>query len=357
MNDKPALRRGWTTGACAAAAACAAYEGLNTGRFPDPVTISLPKGLAPSFPLAMTQLEETEASAGVVKDAGDDPDVTHGALVVATARKRAPGSGFAFVAGEGVGTVTKPGLALAVGEPAINPAPRRMIRDALARAAVPAGADMDVEVEISIPGGAALAEKTLNPRLGIVGGLSILGTTGVVVPYSASAWIHSLHRGVDVALACGHRHLAACTGAASEAAAKRMLGLADEAVLDMGGFAGGLFKYLRRNPVRRLSLVLGFAKGCKLAGGAMDLHSRASRVDFDRLADMAAALGADTVFVESARGANTAAEVLAMARGAGIPLGDEAARRAKGHALRALDGAAEVEVLLIDRNGEAAGRA
>src|ERR1700686_32068 len=175
------LRRGWTTGACAAAAARAAFAALLTGRFPDPVTIRLPRGEGPSFALALAELGEGVARAGIVKDAGDDPDVTQGALIIAELAWAEAGSGISFRAGAGVGTVTRPGLPLAVGEPAINPAPRAMIRDALADVAEANGAPPpDVTVTIAIPGGGLLALKTMNSRLGIVGGLSVLGTTGIV---------------------------------------------------------------------------------------------------------------------------------------------------------------------------------
>jgi len=177
------LRRGWTTGACAAAAARAAFAALLTGRFPDPVTIRLPRGEAPSFPLALAELADGIARAGIVKDAGDDPDVTQGALVIAELAWAEPGSGIRFCAGAGVGTVTRAGLPLAVGEPAINPAPRAMIRDALVDVAEANGAPSpDVTVTIAIPGGERLAERTMNARLGIVGGLSVPGTTGNGVP-------------------------------------------------------------------------------------------------------------------------------------------------------------------------------
>ncbi|HWG78396.1 MAG TPA: cobalt-precorrin-5B (C(1))-methyltransferase CbiD, partial [Stellaceae bacterium] len=194
MSRRPSgnLRRGWTTGACAAAAARAACEALLTGRFPDPVAIRLPRGDEPSFALALKELTPDAARAGIVKDAGDDPDVTHGALVISQVARGAAGSGVTFHAGAGVGRVTRPGLPLAVGEPAINPGPRAMIAAALAEAAE--SSDMaapDLAVTVSIPGGEALAAKTLNARLGILGGLSILGTTGVVIPYSCSSWIHS----------------------------------------------------------------------------------------------------------------------------------------------------------------------
>src|SRR5580658_4225523 len=162
-QERP-LRRGWTTGTCAAAAAKAAFAALITGEFPDPVEVTLPRGERPSFALAMTRRDGDVASAGVIKDAGDDPDVTHGALVVATVRLAAAGAGVTFRAGEGVGTVTRPGLPVPPGEPAINPVPRRIITEAIAEIAAAASSAVDVDVEISIPGGEALAAKTLNGR-------------------------------------------------------------------------------------------------------------------------------------------------------------------------------------------------
>ena len=244
MEDRP-LRRGWTTGACAAAAAKAAYAALVTGEFPDPVEIELPRGERPAFALATTRKGGDSATAGVVKDAGDDPDVTHGALILVTVRLGAPGSGVVFRAGAGVGTVTRPGLAIPPGEPAINPVPRRMIRAAVADIATAANCAGDVEVEIAIPGGEALAAKTLNPRLGIVGGLSILGTTGIVVPYSCSAWIYGIRQGIDVARAMGLNHVAGATGRTSEAAVQKLHDLPETALIDMGDFVGGMLKYLR----------------------------------------------------------------------------------------------------------------
>src|SRR5215468_1941435 len=160
----PSLRRGWTTGACATAAAKAACAALVTGKFPDPVEITLPRGERPSFALAVCRKDLDSATAGVVKDAGDDPDVTHGALILATVRRAPPGSGVTFKAGEGVGTVTRAGLPVPPGEPAINPVPRQMIRAAIAEVAAENGHTGDVEVEIAIPGGEALAAKTMNGR-------------------------------------------------------------------------------------------------------------------------------------------------------------------------------------------------
>jgi len=351
------LRSGWTTGACATAATRAAATALLTGVFPDPVTITLPRGERPAFALAREELGSDFALAGIVKDAGDDPDVTHGALVVVRLRRGAAGGGVTFKAGEGVGTATLPGLPIAVGEPAINPVPRKMMTEAIAEVAAEAGVAPDFEIEISIPGGEKMAERTWNPRLGIKGGLSILGTTGVVIPYSCSAWIHSIHSGIDVARALGSAHVAGCTGSTSEQAVQTLYGLPDEAMLDMGDFVGGLLKYLRRHPVPRLTLGGGFAKISKLAMGHLDLHSGRSQVDLDWLAERLGELGASGDLQDQTRAANTANQVLELARQAELPLGDAVAQRARATALGVLDGETQVEVLIFNRQGEPVGRA
>ena len=364
------LRKGWTTGACATAATAAAYRALLTGEFPDPVTITLPKGEEPRFALKRMELGEGEATASVIKDAGDDPDVTHGAEIVVTVALRERGGesdhknnkDITFRAGPGVGTVTRPGLALDVGEPAINLGPRKMMTSAIEGLARTLGNETGgpggpIFITISIPGGEALAEKTLNRRLGIEGGLSILGTTGVVIPYSCSSWIHSIHRGVDVARASGLTHIAAATGRTSEDAARKMLGLEETALIDMGDFAGGLLKYLRKNPVERLTLAGGIGKMTKLAQGAMDLHSSKSRVDRKALAAMLVSLGADAETAAKAEGANTAAEVIETAQSLGLPLGDLIAQQAREAALATLAGGTAVEVMIVDAQGKPVGPA
>lgn len=356
-QERP-LRRGWTTGACAAAAAKAAYAALLTGEFPDPVEVALPRGERPSFALALTRKEESAASAGIVKDAGDDPDVTHGAVVIATVRPAAAGNGVTFRAGEGVGMVTRPGLPVPPGEPAINPAPRQMIRDAIAEVAAAAGGQGDVEVEIAIPGGEALAAKTLNGRLGIVGGLSILGTTGIVVPYSCSAWIHSIHRGIDVARAIGLTHIAGATGATSEAAVQKLHDLPEAALIDMGDFVGGMLKYVRAHPLPRVTIAGGVAKMTKLAQGLLDLHSKRGAVDLVTLASLAESAGASDALRARIVAANTAAEAFAHAQAEGIALGDAVARAAQQTALRVVAASdIAVEIVLFDRGGSLAGHA
>ena len=331
------LRRGWTTGACATAAVKAAYTALLTGHFPDPVSIILPKGEQPAFPLALEEKGEGWARVGIIKDAGDDPDVTHGAMVIATLRLC--GKGVTFKAGEGVGTVTKPGLPIAVGEPAINPVPRQMMTAEIA--ALGGG---DVEIEISIPDGANIALKTWNPRLGIIGGLSILGTTGIVNPFSCAAWIASIHRGIDVARAIKLEHVAGCTGSTSEDAVRAHFNLPLEAMLDMGDFAGGLLKYIRANPVPRVTIGGGFGKMVKLAQGAMDLHSGRSQVDFKWLATRAPeAMRADVL------SANTAQQVLELV---GPSLAGKIAHEALAHVKRVLESSSVADVIVVDRAGK-----
>jgi cobalt-precorrin-5B (C1)-methyltransferase len=352
------LRYGWTTGACATAATTAAYTALLTGEFPDPVRIDLPHDKHPSFALAKELLEPTAAMVGIVKDAGDDPDVTHGALVSARVIHGEPGSGVVFRAGPGVGTVTKPGLPLAVGEPAINPMPRQFISEHVASVAAALGGTGDVVVEISVENGEELARKTWNPRLGILGGLSILGTTGVVVPYSCSSWIDSIRRGIDVARAAGHQHVAGCTGSTSERVVSELYGLPDDALLDMGDFAGAVLKYLRRHPVPRLTIAGGIGKLAKLADGHLDLHSARSQVSPEALATLVRDAGGSAQLIEGVRAATTALDALQQCQAAGLPLGDLVAAGARQTAVGVLrEAPVEVDVVVIDRAGTVVGRA
>lgn len=356
VEDGKNLRSGWTTGACATAAAKAACMALFGEAFPQQVTITLPRGETPSFALVLAEQGDCWARAGVIKDAGDDPDVTHGATIIATLRRGAPGSGIVFRAGFGIGTVTKPGLPLPPGEPAINPVPRRLMSAEVVEIAKKLGQPADIEIEISVPGGDKLALATWNPRLGILGGISILGTTGVVVPYSCSAWIHSIQRGIDVARATGLTHVVASVGNTSEKAALASTGLPLDAVIDMGDFVGGMLKYLRRHPVPHVTIAGGFAKLSKLAAGAMDLHSKRSQVDLPWLVGHLRTLGAAEALVSSVESANTALEVLQLAQAAGLPLGDVIAAEAAGVAWRVLDGApVQLDVLVFDRKGELVG--
>lgn len=353
-EDKP-LKRGWTTGACATAAAKAACAALVGGGFPDPVEITLPSGQKVGFALAQSRIGPGEAMAAIVKDAGDDPDVTHGALVMATVRHGVAGSGVTFRRGEGVGLVTRPGLPIPVGEPAINPVPRKMITQAVREAA---GEGADFEVELSVPGGEVMAQRTMNPRLGILGGISILGTTGIVIPYSCSAWIHSIYRGIDVARAMGLTHVAGATGNASEIAVQKHHGLHEVALIDMGDFVGGMLKYLRNHPVARVTIAGGVAKMTKLAQGMLDLHSKRGPADLEALAAVTSEAGGSAGLAEAIRGANTVAHAFGLAGQEGIALGDAVAAAGWRTAAAVLnDPGVALEILVYDREGNLRGQA
>jgi cobalt-precorrin-5B (C1)-methyltransferase len=353
--DPKTLRRGWTTGTCAAAAAKAACLALMGKGFPDLVEITLPGGQRPGFTLALEEAGDGFARAGIIKDAGDDPDVTHGALIVCTLRRGQQGAGLRFLAGEGVGMVTRAGLAIPPGEPAINPVPRQMIAAALAEVA---GEACDFDVEISVPGGAVMAEKTLNGRLGIIGGLSILGTTGIVIPFSCSAWIHSIWRGIDVARAEGLTHVAGATGMTSEKAVQAHHGLPETALLDMGDFVGGMLKYLKKHPVERVTVAGGVAKMTKLAQGMLDVHSKRGLADLEALASLAREAGGTETLADKIRAANTVAEAFQLAQAEALPLGDRIAALAWKTAASALvNPAIALEILVFDRDGRLMGQA
>ena len=350
------LRYGYTTGACATAASAAAAQRLLAGVESAQSEITLPRGQQVVFSLEYCRLTATGAEAAVIKDAGDDPDVTHGALIMAAVKLDAA-PGLRFYAGQGVGTVTRPGLPIPVGEPAINPTPRRMMTDHLLKLASQSGYGGGFAVTISIENGAELALKTLNPRLGIIGGLSILGSTGIVRPFSCSAYIASIQQAIDVARANGLHHIAACTGATSEQFMRTQYQLPDMALIEMGDFAGAVLKHLRRTPMAQLSLAGGFGKISKLAAGHLDLHSRHSSIDLLLLAVEAAALGADATLQAAMQTANTSQRALALAHAAGLPLGDRICVMARDQARAILPAEVAVEIWATDREGRPVGHA
>jgi len=355
--EQPApLRSGLTTGSCATATSLAAARLLLAGEVNDAIEITLPKGKQVQMRLEFCRLIEGGAEAGTIKDAGDDPDVTHGALLYSQVRLISE-PGVRFVAGPGVGTVTRPGLVLGVGEPAINPVPRRMMTEHLTRLAAEVSYAGGFEVTVCVDNGSELALKTMNPRLGILGGLSILGTSGIVRPFSCAAYIASIHQGIDVAKTNGYSHIAACTGNASEDTMRRVYDLPDIALIEMGDFVGAVLKHLRKVPVGKLSLCGGFGKISKLAAGHMDLHSRHSSINLEQLAQWAADVGADAELQQKIREANTSQQALAMAAAVGVALGDAVCQHALDFARSVVPAQVQVEVFAIDRQGGIVGHA
>ena len=349
------LRSGFTTGACATATSLAAARLLLNNISRDCASIQLPRGKIVEFKLEQCQrLGSSRAISSTIKDAGDDPDVTHRATIFAEV-ELSSAQGVRFHAGEGVGKVTRDGLSIAVGEAAINPVPRQMMTEHLTQLADESGYNGGFEVYIGVIDGEKIALKTMNGRLGIVGGLSILGTTGIVRPFSCAAYIASIHQGIDVAHANGINHIAASTGSTSESYIQQKLGLDDMALIEMGDFIGAVLKHLKQSPIPKLTICGGFGKISKLAAGNSSLHSHDSSIDFEFLAGLAAELGSDRVLINRIKQSNTSLEALKFCQAEAIPLADKICELARDSALLIAKTAVEIDVYCVDKKGSCVG--
>ena len=348
---KHKLRSGFTTGACATATSLAAANLLINNRSSTSASIVLPRGKAVEFKLERCErINPSRAIASTIKDAGDDPDATHRATIFAEVELVSQ-VGVRFHAAEGVGTVTRAGLSLAVGEAAINPVPRQMMSEHLNELAIESGYKGGFEVHIGVVNGVTIALDTMNGRLGIIGGLSILGTTGIVRPFSCAAYIASIHQSIDVAQANGIKHMAACTGSTSEKFVQQELKMSEMAVVEMGDFVGAVLKHIRKVPIQKLSLCGGFGKISKLAGGHSSLHSKDSSIDFEFFARIATELGADNTLVKRIKDSNTSLEVLTYCDVEQLPLAQRIANLARDQAIKMAQVDTEIEVYCIDKSG------
>ncbi|MEK5235875.1 cobalt-precorrin-5B (C(1))-methyltransferase [Paenibacillus sp. FSL L8-0470] len=357
-SSKP-MRRGYTTGACAAAAAKGAALLLITGDAPESVELYLPAGFRHTFELTGWQRQDDSmATCATVKDAGDDPDATHRAWIEATV-SWLEHPGVEIDGGRGVGRVTKPGLPVAVGEAAINPVPRRMILEAVSEVLEEHSAARGLRVVINVPEGEAIALKTLNPRLGIVGGISILGTRGVVTPFSTEAYKASVVQAISVAAATGNRGLILTTGGSSEKYAMAMFPeLPEEAFIQMGEYVGFSLSHAKAYGFSKVTLVGMAGKYSKVAQGAMLIHSKNAPVDFGFLSQVASEAGADEELVQEIAAANTASQVVDMMTAAGnYAFFEQLCLHACRHCLIHMNGEMTVEMVLITMKGRVLGRA
>jgi cobalt-precorrin-5B (C1)-methyltransferase len=297
-----ALRTGFSTGACSAAAAKAAVTALLCGPESATVDIPFPSGDRHLFAVHSVLVERDTATAVVVKDAGDDPDVTHGAHLTATVAWRDDGE-IVLHGGEGVGMVTRAGLGLPVGQPAINPVPRQMITNAVREASRGRG----VDVTISVPDGERMARKTTNRRLGIVGGISILGTTGIVRPFSTASWRASVEQAVAVMAAQDVPTLVLATGGRTERGAMQLLShLPPVAFVEVGDFTGAALRRAVAHGLTEVVFVGMIGKLAKLASGVLMTHYTRSKVDTGLLAEITAVHGGDPDDIAEIRSASTA---------------------------------------------------
>ena len=357
-RSRRGLREGFTTGACATAASVGATRALLHQKPVSSVTIHLPIGRDATFAMAQCEIAADSARCGVIKDAGDDPDVTHGAEIISTVSWR-EGPGLELAGGPGVGIVTRPGLGLEVGGPAINPVPRRMITEHVQAEAGAVLAQRGLRVEISVPRGEEMAQKTLNARLGILGGISILGTTGIVKPWSTASWRASVLQAIDVAAANGQDHVVLATGGRTERySMQRFPHLPELAFIEMGEFTGVALKRCVEQQVRHVTLAGMIGKFSKLAKGHFMTHVAGNQVDVAFLADLAASCGASADIVSEIRAANTARHVqeIAQANGLGAMFA-RIAELVRQRSLELVAGKLDIHCVLFDPDGGVLGTA
>jgi len=355
-RDRKGLRTGFTTGACAAAAAKAATRVLLTRERLADIETTLPNHAKVTFALERCErdAEAARALCSIIKDAGDDPDCTHGAEIVAEVALRAD-AGVRIFGGSGVATVTRPGLGLEVGGPAVNPVPRKNITE-MVEAELAGSAWRGADVTISVPNGEEMAKQTTNARLGLVGGISILGTTGIVKPYSTAAYKASVVQAIDVGRARSLDEFVFTTGGKSEAYAMQLYpALTEEAFVQVGDFVGVALKHAARRSARRATIVGMMGKLSKMADGRMQTHAAGSEVNMELLAGLAAELGANDELQTRVRGANTARHVLEMCAAEGLTgVTTLVCQRVVEHATRhagGAQGALDVRAVLVDFGG------
>jgi len=309
QESKEKLRTGFTTGTCATASSKAAVLAIINQKKIDTIDVTLPNGNNITIKIHNCEFNETKAKCSVIKDGGDDPDVTHGAEIFVEISLTSNVNKIEIDGGEGIGIVTKPGLGLEINKPAINPTPKKMINDNVSEVAQNILQKNGIRVVISVPKGKELALKTDNPRLGIIGGISILGTSGIVIPYSTASFAASVRQNLDVSLAMGNDIVVLTTGGRSEEFAKKIIDLPEHSFVQMGDFSGYTIQQCAKKEIKK-AYVAGFiGKFAKMATGVKQTHVKGSKVDTNFLAELGKKCGADEKIVELIRKANTARHV------------------------------------------------
>jgi cobalt-precorrin-5B (C1)-methyltransferase len=358
---KGTLRTGFTTGTSATAATKAALIALLSQKTVKFVSVSLPKGGIMNIRIANTTKEQYSATSAVVKDAGDDPDVTDRAEVCATVYLTNEVGIISIDGGKGVGRVTKPGLGIDIGKPAINPSPTKMIERAVSEVAAERLKDHGVKVVISVPRGEEIAKKTDNPRLGIIGGISILGTTGIVYPYSTASFAASIRQALDVARAMGDQWIVLTTGGRSEDFAKEHFGnaLPEHCFVQMGDFAGYSIRHCALKQIQKATIAGFVGKLTKMSMGIKQTHVRGSHVDMEFMAKVASECypRISMSILEEIRKANTArhvSEIITTHQITGFF--DLICKKVHEHMLEYLKGGLQLEVIIFDFDGKVSGQ-
>jgi cobalt-precorrin-5B (C1)-methyltransferase len=356
---KGSLRSGYSTGTCAAAATKASLVTMLTGQKVSSIDVSLPKGRKANLTIAWTRTNpDSSVTSSIIKDAGDDPDVTHGAEICSTVSLLSSKRQVVIDGGVGVGRVTKPGLGLDLGKAAINPVPFQMIMRAVEEALGSTLKLHGIKVVISVPRGEEIAKQTDNPRLGIIGGISILGTTGIVRPYSTASFAASIRQSLDVSIAMGSEMVVLTTGGRSEDFSKVFFGssVAEHAFIQVGDFIGYSIKQCLNKKVRKVTVAGFIGKLTKMAMGVKQTHVRGSHVSMEFMASIASECMASQATIENIRMANTArhvSEIIDSNRINGFH--DTICRRVFDRLSEYSNGRIEIRVIMFEFDGKVKG--
>jgi cobalt-precorrin-5B (C1)-methyltransferase len=308
-SDKKKLKTGFTTGTSATAAAKAALLSIIKQTKTHNIDVKLPKGNFLKIPIHLCSFGENNARCSVIKDGGDDPDVTHGAEIIVDLLLTEKKNEIEIEGGEGVGIVTKPGLGLEINKPAINPVPKKMIKENLIESAGSILLEKGIKVTISVPKGKELGPKTDNPRIGILHGISILGTSGIVIPFSTASYAASIRQNLDVAIAMGNDTVVLTTGGRSEDFAKKIIELPEHCFVQMGDFSGYSIQQCSKKNIKKAYVVGFIGKLAKMAAGVKQTHVKGSKVDMKFLSELARNCNANEKITEAILKANTARHV------------------------------------------------
>jgi cobalt-precorrin-5B (C1)-methyltransferase len=357
-EDKPKekMRTGFTTGTCATAGAKAALLSIINQNKTDFVSVTLPKKSQIQIKIEDCKFDKHSATCTVIKDGGDDPDVTHGAEIRTQVTLTEKPGEIEIDGGEGVGRVTKPGLGLEIGSAAINPTPKKMIRENILEVAKDFLTKNGIKVLILVPKGKDLAIKTDNPRLGIIGGISILGTSGIVVPYSTASFAASIRQSIEVTRAMGDDTVVLTTGGRSEDFARTIINLPDHCFVQMGDFSGYTVQVCAKKGIKK-AYVAGFiGKLAKMSMGVKQTHVKGSKVDMEFLSDLAKRCSAPEEVTNEIKKANTARHVFEIINKNKIPdFFDTVCFEAHRQLGKYSDNKFEIEVIMFDFDGEIIG--
>jgi len=308
-EEKVKLKTGYTTGSSATAASKAALLSVINQQKIENVDILLPKRSFIQIPIHYCEFTTNNAKCSVIKNGGDDPDVTHGAEIIVELEITDKTNEIEIDGGEGVGIVTKPGLGLEINKPAINPVPKKMIAENLREVGKEIFLKKGIRVVISVPKGKELGPKTDNPRLGITNGISILGTSGIVIPFSTASYAASIRQNLDVAVAMGNDTVVLTTGGRSEDFAKKMINLPEHCFVQMGDFSGYTIQQCGRKDIKKAYVVGFIGKLAKMAAGVKQTHVKGSKVDMNFLSELAKRCNAEDNLIQAIKKANTARHV------------------------------------------------